>query len=63
MLVSDLYKVIEDDTPYMIEYCTKSCYGTLTGDDWNDVSQEILDKRIKNIRYSKCFEKIVIFCE
>lgn len=63
MLVSDLYKVIDDDTPYMIEYCTHSCYGTWSSNDWNDVIQELLDKRIKNIRYSKCFEKLVIVCE
>jgi hypothetical protein len=62
MTVSDLYKVIDDDTPFNINFCIGNMLGCLCGDDWNNINQDILDMTIKNIWYSKYFNRLMIVC-
>lgn len=62
MTVADLYKVIDDDTPFQIDFCIGNMRGCVAGDDWNNINQDILDMSIKNIWYSKVLEQLMISC-
>ncbi len=63
MTVSDLYKVIDDDTDFCIEYNDGHTHMIVKGDNWNRLSQEYLDMRIKNIFYSHILDALYITTE
>ena len=63
MLVSDIYKVIDDDTAFVIMFDNGTIAGRVFGNDWSEIPENVLEWRVYRVYVGPSSGKLYVECK
>lgn len=63
MLVSDIYKVIDDDIPFIIYFDNEGLKERVVGADWNVIPEHVLEWRVYRMFVGPYSGKLFVKCK